>query len=218
MSNESRDHLVTQIGRDIAEFHEASGAVDDAASHVFGLNRTDLRCMSLLFNRGPMTAGQLAEATDLSPGAMTTVLDRLERAGLAHRLADPEDRRRVLVDITPDARDHGERLYGPIRDGGVAMLQRYTEEELRLIRDFVRAGIELQERNAVRIRALAPPKDVRTVVRNAARDVKAVAKGAKADVKAVAKGAKTDVKAATKEAKAAAKQAARSMAMRSRRT
>jgi DNA-binding MarR family transcriptional regulator len=206
-SNESRDDLVHQIGRDITEFQEATGAVDDAASHVFGLNRTDLRCMSLLFNRGPMTAGQLAEATDLSPGAMTTVLDRLERAGLAHRLADPDDRRRVLVDITSDARDHGERLYGPIRDAGVAMLQRYSAEELRLIRDFVRAGIDLQQESAARIRALAPSQDVRTVVRNAARDVKAAAKEAKADVKAAAKGAK-----------AAAKQAARSVTVRSRRT
>jgi DNA-binding MarR family transcriptional regulator len=207
MSNESRDDLVRQIGLDITEFQEATNAVDDAASQVFGLNRTDLRCMGLLFIRGPMTAGQLAEATDLSPGAMTTVLDRLERAGLAHRLADPDDRRRVVVDITPDARDQGERLYGPIRDEGVARLLRYSDEELRLIRDFVRAGIELQERHAARIRALAPPQDVRIVVRNAARDVKVVAKEAKADVKAAAK-----------EAKAAAKQAARSMTGRSGRT
>jgi DNA-binding MarR family transcriptional regulator len=207
VSNESRAHLVGQIGRDITEFQEAANAVDDAASQVFGLNRTDLRCMGLLFTRGPLTAGQLAEATDISPGAMTTVLDRLERAGLAHRRADPGDRRRVLVDVTPDARDQGERLYGPIRDEGVARLRRYSDQELRLIRDFVRAGIELQERHAARIRALAPPQDVRTVVRNAARDVKAVAKEAKADVKAAAK-----------DAKAAAKQAARSMTGRSRRT
>src|SRR6266511_3008142 len=189
VSNESRDDLVGQIGRDITEFQEATNAVDDAASQVFGLNRTDLRCMGLLFTRGPLTAGQLAEATDLSPGAMTTVLDRLERAGLAHRLADPDDRRRVLVDITPDARDQGERLYGPMRDEGVARLLRYSDQELRLIRDFVRAGIELQERHAARIRALAPPQDVRTVVRNAARDVKAAAKEAKADAKAAAKQA-----------------------------
>jgi DNA-binding MarR family transcriptional regulator len=207
VSNESRDELVGQIGRDITEFQEATNAVDDAASQVFGLNRTDLRCLGMLFTRGPLTAGQLAEATDLSPGAMTTVLDRLERAGLAHRLADPDDRRRVLVDITPDARDQGERLYGPIRDEGVARLLGYSDKELRLIREFVRAGIELQERHAARIRALAPPQDVRTVVRNAARDVKVVAKEAKADVKDAAK-----------EAKAAAKQAARSMTGRSRRT
>ena len=207
MSNESRDELVRQIGRDITEFQEATNAVDDAASQVFGLNRTDLRSMGLLFTRGPMTAGQLAEATDLSPGAMTTVLDRLERAGLAHRLADPDDRRRVLVDITPDARDQGERLYGPIRDEGEARLLRYSDHELRLIRDFVRAGIQLQGRHAARIRALAPPQDVRTVVRNAARDVKDAAKEAKADVKAAAK-----------EAKAAAKQAARSMTGRPSKT
>lgn len=207
MSNESRADLVGQIGRDITEFQEATNAVDDAASQVFGLNRTDLRCMGLLFTRGPLTAGQLAEATDLSPGAMTTVLDRLERAGLAHRLADPDDRRRVVVDITPDARNEGERLYGPIRDEGAARLLRYSDQDLRLIRDFVRAGIDLQERHAARIRALAPPQDVRTVVRNAARDVKAAAKEAKADVKAAAK-----------EAKAAAKQAAKSMTGRSSKT
>ena len=44
-----------------------------------------------------MAAGELADESGLSPGAITTVLDRIERAGYANRVADPDDRRRVLV-------------------------------------------------------------------------------------------------------------------------
>ena len=72
---------------------------------VLGLNPTDVRCVDLLDQHGTMTAGALAELAGLSTGAVTFLLDRLERAGFVRRVRDLEDRRRVLVELVPLAAD-----------------------------------------------------------------------------------------------------------------
>lgn len=69
----------------------------------FGLDRRTHRVLARLRYQGPpyrLSAGQLAEGMGLSSGAMTNRLDRLEAAGLVRRLADPDDRRGVLVEPT----------------------------------------------------------------------------------------------------------------------
>jgi DNA-binding MarR family transcriptional regulator len=152
MSNHSRKQLIDEVSEAIAEFQSAADLVDEAACKRLGVNRTDLRCLGLLFVRGLMSAGQLAEAGGLSPGAMTTALDRLERAGYARRVRDPEDRRGVLIDITEEARRLIEEIYGPIGRAGIARLERYTDDQLMLLRDFLREGRALQTEYASALR------------------------------------------------------------------
>ncbi|MGH3128797.1 MAG: MarR family transcriptional regulator [Gaiellaceae bacterium] len=65
------------------------------------MNRTDLRCLNIIENNGAMTAGRLAELSGLTTAAVTSVLDRLERAGYARRVRDQPDRRQVMVEVTP---------------------------------------------------------------------------------------------------------------------
>lgn len=68
-----------------------------------GLGARAYRVLGRLRYQGPpyrLSAGQLAEGMGLSSGAMTNRLDRLEEAGLVRRLADPDDRRGVLVEPT----------------------------------------------------------------------------------------------------------------------
>jgi DNA-binding MarR family transcriptional regulator len=96
-----------------------------------------------------MSAGDLAEASRLTTGAITAVIDRLERAGLARRVPDPTDRRRVLVELTPKAyAESRELMVEPMRALYTPMAERYSEAQLRLIIEFTRAGRELQERHA----------------------------------------------------------------------
>src|SRR6185503_10609069 len=128
MSNEIRDELLSEVSREVAEFQSAADRVDEAASERLGINRTDLRCLGLIVVRGPLTAGQLAQASGLSPGATTTALDRLERAAYARRVRDPADRRGILVELTPEARRLIEETYGPIGRAGMARLSRYSDE------------------------------------------------------------------------------------------
>lgn len=136
----------------------ATDRFDQAVADAAGLNRTDMRCLDVLGREGPVTAGRLAEATGLTSGAMTTALDRLERAGLARRLRDAGDRRRVLVEMTPEARRQAPRFYGEHIAHSERLYKRYTEAQLELLLEFVRDGRELNEREAARLeqRSRAP--------------------------------------------------------------
>jgi DNA-binding MarR family transcriptional regulator len=128
--------------------------VDELVCQLLGINRTDARCMDILDQHGSMSAGDLAEASRLTTGAITAVIDRLERAGLAHRVPDPSDRRRVLVEVTPKAVAVAtELMVEPMRALYTPMADRYSEDDLRLILDFTRQGREIQERHAEWLRA-----------------------------------------------------------------
>src|SRR5271165_2004375 len=105
MGHEDRKRMLEEIPRALRAFLSASDAFDEVLGNVLGLNPTDVRCVDLLDQYGTMTAGALAEVAGLSTGAVTFLLDRLERAGFVRRVRDLEDRRRVLVEIAPFAKD-----------------------------------------------------------------------------------------------------------------
>jgi DNA-binding MarR family transcriptional regulator len=69
-----------------------------------GLTYGDWSILSALMRKQPRSAGALAKVSDLSSGAMTNRLDRLEEGGLVRRLPDPDDRRGVLVELTANGR------------------------------------------------------------------------------------------------------------------
>ena len=83
------------------------------AAH-FGLNATDLRCWEILNESGPAPAGYLAERAGMDTGSMTTVIDRLERAGFVTRDRDPADRRRVIVTPVPERIAEVGTFYGEL--------------------------------------------------------------------------------------------------------
>jgi DNA-binding MarR family transcriptional regulator len=121
-----------------------------------GINRTDLRCLDILGRAGPMTAGRLAEESKLTNAAVTVVLDRMERAGYMRRVRDTVDRRRVMVDATPKAHKRAWALYGKIAEKLDDQLERYSDEELELLRDFLRARTEIDLEVAAEFRQRRP--------------------------------------------------------------
>jgi len=159
MSNKHREDMLDTVSREVAELQTATDQMDEAVAQRLGVNRTDLRCLGLLFARGPLSAGQLAAASGLSPGAATTALDRLERAGYAVRTRGAHDRRSVLVEMTPVARQRIEELYGPVGEEGRRLLERYSDEELRFLSAFLRDGLALQAKHAALIREGAHSPD-----------------------------------------------------------
>jgi DNA-binding MarR family transcriptional regulator len=135
-------------------FQIASDKMDDAFCRLVGINLTDGRCIDLLDVHGAMTAGELAQAASLSPGAVTTVLDRLERLDLVNRTRDEADRRRVLVDITPQARELAWSMYGPIAGYAREYLDALTDEEIEVINRFLEMATEINERRAREVGSL----------------------------------------------------------------
>ncbi|HEX5040683.1 MAG TPA: MarR family transcriptional regulator [Candidatus Limnocylindria bacterium] len=99
--------------------NEAIGMHEVVAASL-GLNATDLRCVELASSEPEMTPSRLAQLSDLTSGAVTGVLDRLERAGFVRRESDPNDRRRQLVRVDPHKREVLEAKYAPIIGRAVA--------------------------------------------------------------------------------------------------
>jgi DNA-binding MarR family transcriptional regulator len=153
-SSREREQLYAELGDAVRASQRATDVVDDLVCQLLGINRTDARCMDILDQHGRMTAGDLAEASRLTTGAITAVIDRLERTGLARRVPDPSDRRRVLVEPTEKAFALAtELMVQPMRELYSPMAEAYSDEDLRLILDFTRRGCELQERHAEWLRA-----------------------------------------------------------------
>jgi DNA-binding MarR family transcriptional regulator len=132
--------LVAEVSAELGELRQAADRLDEAVASLYGLNRTDLRCLGILYRRGRVTAGELADESGLTPGAITTALDRLERSGYANRVADPEDRRRVQVLSTVAAREVGARIYGEVEVATRRILDECSAEELTAIRDYLRGA------------------------------------------------------------------------------
>jgi len=149
--------LIGEVGVELDELRRAGDQLDEAVALQFGLNRTDLRCLGVLYRRGRVTAGELAEESGLTPGAITTVLDRLERGGYANRVPDPADRRRVHVVSTAATREIGVRLQGEVEVAARRLLEGREAAELTCIRDFLRGTRGVFEAQVAALTAEAAP-------------------------------------------------------------
>lgn len=156
MCGEERDRLIGEVVAALRADGVARDALDQAAADRLAINLTDLRCLDVLDQRGTSTAGEVAAALGRTTGSVTTLLDRLERAGYVRRVRDSDDRRRVHVELTALARRLADELYAPLGADGYALLARYEPRELELLRDFLRGSAQLQSRHEARIRASAP--------------------------------------------------------------
>jgi DNA-binding MarR family transcriptional regulator len=159
MSNKlTKSALMREIGEAVQAFQEGTDAVDEAAAEALGVNRTDLRILSILDRRGALAIGALGIAAGLSKPAMTAAIDRLQAAGLARRQASEADRRSATVTLTEKARAAVAEIWGPLGASAPELLSRYTIAELQLLAGFLRDAQALQTEHAARIRALKPRK------------------------------------------------------------
>ncbi len=147
----SKETLIGAIGTQLRLLQQSFDVFDEAVAAHLGMNRTDLRCLDVVLGRGPLPAGELSAAVQLSPAATTAVIDRLERAGFVTRGQDPANRRRVLVTATAAARDMAERIFEPVGRAGARALGRYDAEQLSLILDFLHTALDVHRAQTDRI-------------------------------------------------------------------
>jgi DNA-binding MarR family transcriptional regulator len=145
----SRSDLAQQLRSEIVGYFGAASAFDERVAKKFKLSRTDMRCLEILERLGPMTAGQLADESTLSTGAVTFLLDRLEEAGMVKRRRDTDDRRRVWVELVPSAHRKMLRMKEPIVAEMRLVAQHFKAEELAIVRDFMREAKEVFQRQIV---------------------------------------------------------------------
>ncbi|HZD22306.1 MAG TPA: MarR family transcriptional regulator [Acidimicrobiia bacterium] len=148
--------LIQEVAELIAQLQEATSSVDEAAADYLGVNLTDLRCLALI-GKAPMALGELAVATGRTPAAITIAVDRLQKAGLAERVPDANDRRRLLVRPSEKAWHQIQKIWGPIGDEGTRLLAGYTIPQLRLLQSFLHQGIQLQQKHTERLQTEETP-------------------------------------------------------------
>jgi DNA-binding MarR family transcriptional regulator len=97
-----------------------------------GLHPSDVRALRALdlLAGGPLTAGELGAALELSSAAVTGLVDRLEVAGLARRVPHPSDRRRVHVTLTDDARRFGADMMRPLQERIASAIAASSDRDL----------------------------------------------------------------------------------------
>src|SRR6516164_10330210 len=84
-------------------------------ANAIGISGSDLDCLDFVNLEGRVTAGRLAEVTGLTSGAITGVVDRLEKAGLVRRERDEADRRKVYIVILPASAARIGQFYVPMQ-------------------------------------------------------------------------------------------------------
>lgn len=114
-----------------------------ATASKAGMNVTDAQCVNALTLDGPQTPGQLAQLMGITTGgAITAVIDRLEKAGYVKRTRDPDDRRRVIVELVEQNVARFGRYFEPIGRAFRERLDGYTDEQIAFLLDWVRSSNE----------------------------------------------------------------------------
>ena len=151
MSSQRR-RLLAELAAELPDYAGSAVRLNIAIAHQVGMPLTDVQCMGLLAAK-PAAPGWLAERLGLTTGAVTKVLDRLERAGYVTRSADPGDRRRVLITAVPTALEELGGLFAAVGERMSRDLEGYDEGGLEAILGFVRAGQQAAEEEIDRIRS-----------------------------------------------------------------
>ncbi len=124
-----------------------------------GLNPSDHKCADLVREHGPLTAGRLAELTGLTTGAITGVIDRLERAGFVKREPDAHDRRKVLIAVRQESLRRMGPLFSGIAAATAAICEEYSEDQLRLVMQIMARLTDATHSQAKALREAPPFRD-----------------------------------------------------------
>jgi DNA-binding MarR family transcriptional regulator len=135
-------------------------AFDNRAAEALGVNLTDLHALNIVENYGGLTAGALAAEAGLTSGAVTGVVDRLERAGYARRVPDRADRRRVKIEVTDRFYARADEVWHPLAaEWHAELARRFTSDQLDLITEFLDTTNDLTRRHVERLTKVSPSRD-----------------------------------------------------------
>jgi DNA-binding MarR family transcriptional regulator len=151
MKHRDRQALYDSVNLAGRELSASSVIFHSLMAQRFGLSVTDWRAWDLVIRHGPLTAGNLAERTGLTPGAVTGLIDRLVEAGVVCRVPDPQDRRKVLVKSMHKPADQHRRgeLFAPMLQATEKLYTDYSDSQLKTIAEFmVRMSVLLREQTA----------------------------------------------------------------------
>lgn len=147
----NRTQIVQELDLQLRTFTTSAVLAANSIAQKVGMGMNELKCAEFLVRIGPMSAGKLAEMAGLTTGAITGIVDRLEKAGWAKRVADPNDRRRVIIHPGPQETETVDGLYNAYMDSLTNLLADYSDDELVLMTEFIDGLIKLNKEQASRL-------------------------------------------------------------------
>jgi len=134
----SKEELMGELSQSVQRSGTLTVIHTNAIADKIGLSATEFEAVDIITNNQPVSAGQLATFCGLTTGAVTGLVDRLERAGFVRRKSDPEDRRRVLLEHVqvPQIESKVRQLYQPIAIAYESLLSKYTPEQLEFLLEY----------------------------------------------------------------------------------
>ncbi|MGH3501936.1 MAG: MarR family winged helix-turn-helix transcriptional regulator [Nocardioidaceae bacterium] len=139
MSNRGRAALEEDLRQAMRVQVTAAVLMNQAIAAKVALNPVDLQALNLLSLRGPSSPKDLAEAMAMSRGgAVTAVIDRLEKSGYVRRTRESDDRRQVLVELIRGEQMHRiVELFDPLGEVLADAAAHYSDTQVGLIADFM---------------------------------------------------------------------------------
>jgi len=153
-SQEKHAELHGELDRELRQFTGLSASIFRAAAARMDMTVTDMQVLDILESAGPTTAGQLADLTGLTTGAITGMLNRLEEAGLVSRERDPNDGRRVIIRLEGDK---GEKkaigsVFTTIEKAWNDIASHYNDEQIAVLVGFLKRSNAASRKEIVRLR------------------------------------------------------------------
>jgi DNA-binding MarR family transcriptional regulator len=151
MTRKKKVELVGELFAAVRENQLATDKMDDTAARAMGVNRTDSRCLDIIDRLGPVTAGKISLDAGLTSGTVTAVIDRLVEKGYVRRVADPTDRRRVLIEKTAKLEEISRHLYGPLAERSLPLVDKFSVAEIEAIIRFLEMGTGVVEQQVAEL-------------------------------------------------------------------
>ncbi len=158
-SSRRRQDLLHRVGMDLGrELSAQTVFFHEVVARRLGLNATDTRCLDIIARagEGQVTAGDLGRATGLTTGAVTGILDRLEKAGMVERVRDVNDRRKIVVRPIPEAMRRVGAYYEKLGTEMAKLVSGYRTQDLELISDFLERNLALLKEQIAELSAGGP--------------------------------------------------------------
>lgn len=154
MSN--REEIIQAIIEKRREMSTETIMFHQSVADVLGLHITDHKCLDLIRQYGAMPAGRIAELTGLTTGAVTGIIDRLEKAGYVRRANDPKDRRRTIVEPIRNKKWERkiEAIFIPLHERMHKLLSSYSDSELDFLLDVLTKTLDQSHQELMNLRRL----------------------------------------------------------------
>jgi DNA-binding MarR family transcriptional regulator len=152
----SRQEILDELARVGREHSDATVLFHASIASLLGVHTTDYKVLGILERVGPLSAGEIARRSGLATASVTNLIDRLEQRGFVRRVADPTDRRRVMVEAVADRLTDARALFASTRRSLTQLFERYSDRQLAVIADFLRHNAERLRVETSKLATVAP--------------------------------------------------------------